>query len=353
MIKQLKITNFESHKSTTLDFPTGLTVFVGESDRGKSGTFRAFNWVRTNKPSGTVMLPLFWEGKTEVKVSFCEGSCVIRKRGKSINHYKINDEEDINAGAGDPPVEVFELFNMGPTNYQSQIDRAFLMFDSSGERGRILNKQTGLDKIDTSLKAANGDCIELERKQRNEKQLILDLEERLELYEGIEEAENLIEQAEMLGRLLENKKRIVSNVQALNRKIQRSKKECKRYQGIEKLSEIFEEIKKSNRQLSEKTEVLKAISRLYFRIIKLEAFTEYDSEVKRILKLINRAKSKQTKLATERERVGTCSVLLKEINRTEQRISTLQLKIDKIKKRIPKVCPECGSILKGMKNEKS
>lgn len=204
MIRYLNITNFESHPDTQLEFEPGLNVFVGESDRGKSGVFRAFNWARTNRPLGDGMRPLYWDGETRVEVVFDpNGGFVRREKGKN-NHYFIgNPEGDWEGNAGtDVPKEVQQAFSMGDVNFQSQIDRAFLMFDTPGERGRVLNQVAGLDKIDSTLSAANSDILQLKRKSSQLTTAADELGFQLEKYERLPDLQGLVEQLEALEKMI-------------------------------------------------------------------------------------------------------------------------------------------------------
>jgi DNA repair exonuclease SbcCD ATPase subunit len=218
MIRYLNIINFESHPDTQLEFEPGLNVFVGESDRGKSGVFRAFNWVRTNRPLGDGMRPLYWEGETEVGVGFDQGQEATRKKGKA-NHYFLTDSENYqewNAGT-EVPAEVQRAFSMGDVNFQSQIDRAFLMFDTPGERGRTLNQVAGLDKIDSTMSAANSDILRLRRKSEQLTAAADGLEVQLERYERLPDLQLVVEQLEALEKMIGQARSEISRASDLYR----------------------------------------------------------------------------------------------------------------------------------------
>src|SRR5687767_10377413 len=86
-LKQIRLSNFQSHADTTVDLHPGVNVIIGHSNVGKSAIFRALNWVLRNRPSGTGFIR-HGQKEVEVTISSDEG-CVLRQRGKSKNSYQV------------------------------------------------------------------------------------------------------------------------------------------------------------------------------------------------------------------------------------------------------------------------
>jgi DNA repair protein SbcC/Rad50 len=167
MLKSISSYNFQSHKSTIIDFCDGLNVITGSSDSGKSSVIRAFRWVYENRPSGDSIKN--WDSKKEDEVSvgiqLSEGSvCKERINGKV--KYLLDTEKgsyEFEAIRSDVPQEIIEFFNLSEYNIQTQHDPYFLLNDSPGEVAKKLNSLVGLDIIDTIFKNLNSKILGLKR----------------------------------------------------------------------------------------------------------------------------------------------------------------------------------------------
>ena len=153
MLNSVHITNFESHAHTQVDFSPGVNVVVGLSDMGKSALFRAIQWALFNRPAGDAFIR---RGTRNASVSVIlddgdDTHLVERSKGKSVNHYGL-DDQTFEAFGQDVPDEIRRAINMDRgTNVQGQMDPMFLLQSSAGEVARHLNDVAGLDEIDQSL----------------------------------------------------------------------------------------------------------------------------------------------------------------------------------------------------------
>ncbi len=154
--KKLTLDNFQAHKHTELELHEGVNVITGPSDGGKSSIIRALNWLRNNRPLGDE--PKNWEmndeEKTVVSLSDSSEKRVSLSRLKN-NSYTIGRKK-LDVIKTDVPSEISEYFNMSEVNVQEQHESYFLLDLSPGEVARKLNKEVGLDIIDTMLKNLNG-----------------------------------------------------------------------------------------------------------------------------------------------------------------------------------------------------
>jgi len=351
MITNLIIKDYESHKDTSLEFPPGLTVFIGESDKGKSGTFRAFNWLRTNKPGGNSMFPLYWDSKTtDVIVETEEGFRIRRSKGKSINSYEtidnVGEEWESNAGTS-VPTEVSDLLLMEDDIYfQSQIDRPFLMFETPGERGRILNKIAGLDKIDSCIKNASQDVRRIKTKRGNIKYEIQQIEEELLLFNDLPEINDLLIQAEILDKKIIQQSKLLSTVESLLPK-------KKKLQLVLEKETILEEISKKVSILASKLEkvetykrVLGKVRALKFRRKELKERYNKESILTTISSSIEELEKSLEKYELLEVKYDKANELLFQWDKRDNRISEIESKIERIKKELPDTCPTCGELLK-------
>ena len=90
MLQRIRIQGFQSHVDTDVTFDEGMNVVVGDNGSGKSALRRAFEWVRTNRPSGDSFIN--WNtGMCEVTVWF-DGHEITRRRGGNVNEYVVDGE---------------------------------------------------------------------------------------------------------------------------------------------------------------------------------------------------------------------------------------------------------------------
>jgi len=347
MINGIRIINYESHKDTKLVFEPGLNVFVGESDKGKSGAFRAFDWARSNQPLGNGMLPLYWEGETCVEVRFDDGPVVKRIKGKQNQYQLWNPDLVFEGNAGtDVPKEIQAVFNMGDVNYQSQIDRAFLMFDTPGDRGRILNQIAGLDKIDSTLSAANSDILKLNREKNQLESTIEEKEKELIKFKLVPKLQGLVEQAETLDRMINQTS---SEITLVSKMFMAQSKIRLSLDGLEpkldKAEQLKEKIEKEVAQISIVRKNIEDAEKWLMRKSKIEKNLPD-------LSLIQEAEDRVIELKRVVEKFKKESDLYYSVDklRSNQAIKGAKLRdlddaIFELEKSIPEVCPTCGMVL--------
>lgn len=168
-IAKIQLKNFQAHKNTEISFTPGVNVIVGASDRGKSSIIRALQLVFFNKPSGTAYIR-HGAKESRVKVTMADGTEVHRVRTKSKNYYQIEENEPLKVPGRDVPTEVSALCPMQPINFQGQHDAPFMLSETAGECGRMLNRCVDLTVIDKVLSNLNNK----KRKASNEVEHITD-----------------------------------------------------------------------------------------------------------------------------------------------------------------------------------
>lgn len=154
MLEKLTMTNFQAHKKTEIKFTPGVNVIVGPSDRGKSSIIRALQLIFFNRPGGKAYIR---HGAKECRVDLemASGDILSRVRTKSKNYYQVNDNDPLKAPGRDVPPEITNVCNMQEINFQGQHDSPFMLAETAGECGRMLNKCVDLTAIDTVLNGLN------------------------------------------------------------------------------------------------------------------------------------------------------------------------------------------------------
>ena len=345
MITQVKIQNYESHKNTIVNLHPGLNIIVGESDKGKSGFFRAFNKCRTNRPLGGGMKPLYWEGDGLVQITFDEGQSISWVQNKQGNFYQVGNSDLINAGT-DVPEEIKAIFNMEEINCQTQIDRSFLMFETAGERGRILNKLAGLDKIDSTIANSKSDIRKIQSSKKIQEQLIAEYQDDLIKYKELPVAEDLLIKGKWLNDQIEKNSRIYVSLTIFWEKKQRLSEATKKLRHLPALEEL---VLKSQKLFSEieQNEILSRKIKLAFENKRrLEASKIDQDKLFAVASLISKSETIFFEYKTKNQQYNSLSRLVKNQKEYVDQIIELAKKIDDVKKKIPKQCPTCGVVIK-------
>jgi AAA15 family ATPase/GTPase len=158
MIKTIEISNFQTHKDTTINLSKGVNVFKGRSHSGKSSITRALEWVLLNSLRGDYFVSWFRGKKelTSVGVEFDDGGYIIRQKGNGVNGYQLSTHEDpIEAIRTDLPEEVSSITRMGKINIQAQDELYYMLKETPGTVAKELNRLVGLDIIDSTLTKLN------------------------------------------------------------------------------------------------------------------------------------------------------------------------------------------------------
>jgi len=153
-IKKIELKNFQAHKDTVVDFSAGVNVIVGASDRGKSSIIRALQLVFFNRPGGTAFIR-HGAKEARVTVTMDDGTQIHRVRTLSKNYYQIDEQEPLKAPGRDVPPEILAICPMQEINFQGQHDSPFMLSETAGECGRMLNKCVDLTIIDKVLSDLN------------------------------------------------------------------------------------------------------------------------------------------------------------------------------------------------------
>jgi exonuclease SbcC len=156
MITKLSVQNFQSHANTHIDFVPGINVIVGSSDAGKSALLRAIRWIIFNRPLGTNIIR---QGTEECEVELQTSSGVVKKYKGRENYYEVNSEI-FRACGNSVPDTVKTVIDITDINCLGQFDGYYLVFESSGEIAKELNKALNIDLIDMCVSSCNSSIRE-------------------------------------------------------------------------------------------------------------------------------------------------------------------------------------------------
>ena len=188
MIKTLTISNFQSHRKSSVEFADSVTAFVGLNNHGKSAVFRALKKLVRNDPEGVSFIR---DGESVCEITLESGDHQVLRRIRSdgasdSNMYIVDGIEFAKFGKSGIPEEVLGAIGVSPVqqfgtdisydlNFQDQFDLLFLVQGAGlpSIRGKVLGRITGVDIVQRGIQ--NGAAAE-RRLGQEAKRCIADME---------------------------------------------------------------------------------------------------------------------------------------------------------------------------------
>ena len=159
-LTKIELTNFQSHKSTTINLAGGFVCIAGKTRSGKSSVLRALNFMFNDVWSDSFIRT--GEKSVIVSVTLDNGIKVLRQKGSGINHMEIiypdNTKKTFDNFGIQAPLEVKNILGIFPLvidsdyseniNIHMQDDSHFLLTKSAPMKTKFINRLTRLHVID-------------------------------------------------------------------------------------------------------------------------------------------------------------------------------------------------------------
>lgn len=351
MIERLQLSNYQSHKDSTLELVPGINCIIGPSNQGKTAVLRAVRWVWTNRPRGTAHVSHWAWDKKGNQAESCQvslllsGGKVTRFRDKDKNAYRVNGKE-LEAVKSDVPEQVADAFNWGQVNFQQQMDAPFLLSSSPGEVARFFNLIVDLSDIDQMLKAAESDRRQTARKTKEQEAEKEEKEKELSALDWIEEAEALEAEAQGLIEKVEDKGKEKEELGSKISAVIQAKEKLDALPDIpEGLENRLAELEKMTEQAEEKRvavgELAKETHKL--RLYQKEAGRDYSP----IKKAMDAYSETEQDLYDTKQDISDISRFFRQSADYMEKIQKRGKEVRELRKKLPDVCPTCGAPLKG------
>jgi exonuclease SbcC len=220
MIKSVEITNFQSHKSTAMDFHPGVNIIKGRSHSGKSSIIRALKWAILNRPVGFHFKSHFSGNKDEttVAVEFDDDSFIVRTKGTGINEYRGSGiKGKLEAIRSDVPEEISAITQMNEINILEQGDPYFMLQETPGNVAKMLNTIVGLDIIDETMSKINSIINTAVKDTKYKEQELIKTESDLESLVYVDDVKPLIDE---ISKLITKEESLDQTISSLSRKIE-------------------------------------------------------------------------------------------------------------------------------------
>ena len=232
-ISTIIIKNFQSHRHTVLNLDEHVNVILGSSDVGKTAILRALGWVFFNEPQGTAFIRA-GETSASVELIYSDGYSVKRIRNKKFNGYHINhpdfDEPKKLSGFGSSvPEEIQEITGVrkfeiadkieSPITYQTQLEGAFLLSESSIKKAKAIGAISNVNIIDRAIQIANSYIKDFRKNINTSEEALKNSEEQIKEYDNLDERKQNLEKVKDLYSELIQKNKMNENLSVLNQRL--------------------------------------------------------------------------------------------------------------------------------------
>lgn len=359
MIQSIKIKNFQSHKNTELTFSPGVNVITGPSDSGKTAILRSILWNRYNRPTGLSIISK-WNRDNKnnpLKQTYVElqnDSIRIRRiRGTreevDFNGYLIWDKDEkfvLDAIGMSVPEEVERLLNINEVNIQEQMDRPFLLSETSGEIAKLFNQTIRLDIIDKVLSKAKSEKNDINKSIRKVEAELEEVKKSIEELSWVDDALEISNKIDKLEKSIEDRendiddmKELVEEYYELEEGILEGKKVLSAVPMIQEIENIITICNERENTISRMKEVVDEYES-YQKIIGIADFIEISNYIDKINEF-------RKELYEKIQRISKAKELAEEYNSTVDEIEECKEEVKKLEKMLPKICPVCGKPLEG------
>ena len=346
MIKKLKMENIQSHKKTEIEFDPGLNVIIGSSDSGKSSIIRALYWIVKNEPRGD-SIRSDWGGDSIAEIVI-DGVTITRKRTNKVNQYLLNGNPldfDSMKRVGVPD-EISTFLNLDDVNFHHQLEKPYLLDESSGEVARHFNRIAHIEIIHESSRKIESWIKSINHSLYSKEQDINEFSEELKAYEYLPELEGLIISLEQMDKKLKslNKKKIeisklVSSITKINAEIEANK--FKLELGL-KVDSVLEMINTKENLIKTRNNLRNLLDNIQDTHAELEDYKSYlvlQEPIDTCIELMDK------KAAKEQDKVKLLN-LISDIEDLQSDIKDLNksLKVmeTEFKNNLPTICPILG-----------
>jgi hypothetical protein len=200
---EIEVSNFQSIKHASIQVQ-GFTALVGRSNIGKSAFVRAVRAALTGAPSTSFVRHFDGCPRKTKGAKTCKCYCSVRLRAKdfdllwekgdAINRYTFNGLVYDKAERGTPeflqpayaPVKIGDEKSL--LQVADQFEPIFLLNQTGGVIADVLSDVANLDRVNVAIRLAEKDRREAVSTRKVREQDVVSLSDRLERFEGLDEA---------------------------------------------------------------------------------------------------------------------------------------------------------------------
>jgi len=286
MLQKVTGKNFMSYREFEVELSSGVNVFIGTSDAGKSAIFQLIEWIRTNRPLGEAFRSE-WGGVTEGKIWTTDEQTVQRvKKSDKENWYQINNHKPLKAFGQNPPEEVGQILMLDEINIQKQDETPFLLgkpFWSPGEVAKKLNQAASLEDIDTATSNLTKGYRRASQETESIKDTLEEQNRQLKRYENLPDIEDLIIELEHLERHRNTLSIQRNTLYNLSQELRQVKVRLEKTVDVAPAKKLLQDAEKLNTEREKLVEEYNRLEELYEDILRVQEAIRGSGELLKVL----------------------------------------------------------------------
>lgn len=266
-ILKVHICNFQKHANLKLDFNSNINVITGLTDCGKSGIFRALEWVCNFSNISESDYRKEGTKETSVKIWLDNSFQIERVRSNTINRYILSqdDSEDkiFDNFGRNTPEEIAEVLGISTIdienehinlNFANQDQLNFLLDSTYSDtfKAKLFNKLTGNEVLDVLFKELNKESLRFNREIK-------------------ETEENLKRQEEQLSEYSLSYKSLKKKLCMVTEQYEKVKEEIEIYEHLKDLSDKLKVNQEQENEVKDKVSQIKIVSDKKLKDLKKQA----------------------------------------------------------------------------------
>lgn len=351
MIQSVTLENFKTYTNQTFTFHSGINIFVGSSNNGKSQIFRALYWVINNRPMGKSVVS-YWNRDNKgdpihpTKVILqADDKAVIRLRESGKNCY-LFDDKTFEALKGTVPEEITAFLNMTDINIQHQKEQPFLISFTPGEAAKYLNAIIKLDVIDECLTSVKQKKTKCENALKTESAELETLQNELTSLNWVEDAEILLEKIEGINKERIEKESALSRLNESISSYQELKNRIEQFINIESAEKLISEVREIEKELVEKRNQYRLLSDSIERYSDSKRKLEKSVCVDEAECIIQDIKQIDAVIRENREKESALNEQISNYEYAKDQLVLIEKELVELNNKLPATCPICGGKLK-------
>lgn len=355
MIDSIVLNRFMKHKKLKLFFTGGLNIIIGKTGSGKSTIFRALELLINNKPSSsekTLNSPKY-------KIQVRSGDNLIVREPKEYRLIDIpsGESKSFKAFGTEVPSEVKKVLPIQPINWQKQLSKHFILFETPGIVAKAISEYSGTNEKEGLILEVKKKLLGLKQEKNH---LILSRKEATEtmarlyfvrkLYAKSEDLVQLNNQMEELEVELEEIESITARIKKIREKI-KDIDVLENIQGkMEKIHKLKDQFQNKEREMYETINLYEKLNREVRKIKNIEKITDIKKEVENIYKMREEMEEKKQEMDYIFDTTKKIEKTRSTLKKIEESLTSIREEIKKINSKITK-CPTCGAKWTGEKHE--
>lgn len=338
-LKRITLIHFQNHKKLVVDFSPRLNIISGVTGAGKSAIFRALNLVTDNEPSAADKV--YSSPNYKIIVETTEGHKITRT--PKAYTLTINGQTEEFKGFGtNVPDPIKSILNLKPANWQRQLTKHFLLFETPGAIAKIISTVAGADEQDLLLKEIKNRIQSEGKKYNLYSNRISESKRELEKLSAIPRYYKKINSLQMRNSKIEEIKFNIDNLNLCLKEIQSLEVDLQKENKINKWLVGIKQLIIKNTNLQNMYEKIVLLENILSNII--TNISNYNPKIKILEKFLERffiLEQKHNRLQAISGALGHLNQIIEKEIDCKEELEFRTAQHEKLKQQL-KLCPYCG-----------